>query len=288
MKKTIIFLTLFLMTATLSTAFIIPIPEPPPPPPDEPRTIGYWKHQVNGNGKTFYTVSELLDFSQYIFDHFYLNPVNPIQIEGVTFVIVGTTPSPLELVDLQYIMNINQGTSTLYQRACQQLMALLLNVASEKLSQLSQVSEDGATVSQAIVYIDEIIEVESELAKDIAETLNEGDVVEAGVIPLTTLNIIFGNGLEAVLHLPSFEFSEPVPNPFNPATCLRFNLVEAGEISLVIYDLRGREIARLADGFHSAGKHQITFNASQLSSGVYFACLKMNGLSQTRKILLVK
>ena len=85
-----------------------------------------------------------------------------------------------------------------------------------------------------------------------------------------------------------FELFPASPNPFNPETNLIFDLPNSGHVSLVIYDLRGREIARLADGFHSAGMHQITFNASQLSSGVYFACLTAGNLHQTRKMLLVK
>ena len=86
------------------------------------------------------------------------------------------------------------------------------------------------------------------------------------------------------------EFVLPIspPNHFNPKTKLTFSLPIAGEVSLVVHDLQGRVVARLADGFHSAGMHQITFNASQLPSGVYFARLQVNGLSQTRKILLIK
>lgn len=77
-------------------------------------------------------------------------------------------------------------------------------------------------------------------------------------------------------------------NPFNPETKLIYSLPEAGEVSLVVYDLRGREIARLAEGWFSAGIHQTSFNGRELSSGVYFAMLEAGSVKQVEKLLLVK
>ena len=89
---------------------------------------------------------------------------------------------------------------------------------------------------------------------------------------------------------PVFDFAlhTPYPNPFNPVTNLRFDLPVAGEVSLVIYDVQGRVIAILIDGFQPAGIYQRTFDASDLSSGVYFARLQAEGFSQTRKLLFIK
>ncbi len=78
------------------------------------------------------------------------------------------------------------------------------------------------------------------------------------------------------------------PNPFNPTTDIEFALPQAGEISLVIYDIRGREATRLLEGIMPAGRHSVTFNASSLPSGVYFAKLTAPGSTQTQKLLLVK
>ena len=85
-----------------------------------------------------------------------------------------------------------------------------------------------------------------------------------------------------------FALHAAYPNPFNPETQLTFSLPDAGEVSLVIYDVQGRAVAILIDGFQPAGIYQRTFDASELSSGVYFACLKAEGFSQTRKLLLIK
>lgn len=83
-------------------------------------------------------------------------------------------------------------------------------------------------------------------------------------------------------------FHSIYPNPFNPETNICVNLPFAGDVSLVIYDVVGREITRLLEGWHPAGTYQATFNASDLPTGVYFARLKAEGFSQTRKLLLVK
>ena len=87
--------------------------------------------------------------------------------------------------------------------------------------------------------------------------------------------------LEFILH-------QAYPNPFNLETTLRLELPKAGDVSLVIYDIQGREVVRLIDSFQQAGIYEVDFNASEISSGVYFASLTAGGLLQTRKMLLVK
>ena len=78
------------------------------------------------------------------------------------------------------------------------------------------------------------------------------------------------------------------PNPFNPETSLTFDLPHPGDVSLIIYDIQGREVARLIDGWRSAGTHEIIFNGSELSSGIYFARLVSGDFHQTRKLILIK
>ena len=97
-----------------------------------------------------------------------------------------------------------------------------------------------------------------------------------------------GEEAPAYTHPSSFILHPSSPNPFNPSTVISFELRDAGFVNLVIYDVSGREVARLVDGFQPAGMYQRTFDGSELSSGVYFACLKAEGFSQTRKMLLIK
>ncbi|MBU0518914.1 T9SS type A sorting domain-containing protein [bacterium] len=71
------------------------------------------------------------------------------------------------------------------------------------------------------------------------------------------------------------------PNPFNPTTTMRFNLPTAERVYLSVYDISGRLVARLADGFRQAGTHEVTFDGSQLASGIYVYRLEMSGSGTT-------
>ena len=78
------------------------------------------------------------------------------------------------------------------------------------------------------------------------------------------------------------------PNPFNPETKLTYSLPVSGEVILNIYNITGKQVDTLVQGHQSSGSHEITFNASNLPSGVYFARLEWGGGSLTEKLLLIK
>lgn len=86
----------------------------------------------------------------------------------------------------------------------------------------------------------------------------------------------------------SFELKQNYPNPFNPATKISFSIPENGYVKLRIYDVTGREIAKLVNDFKFAGSYTVNFNASSLSSGVYFYKLEAGIYSEIKKMLLVK
>ena len=85
-----------------------------------------------------------------------------------------------------------------------------------------------------------------------------------------------------------FVFNPPNPNPFNPETEFSFILPKAGNVSLVVYNILGGEVAQLFNGYYPPGFYQATFDASLLSSGIYFARLLANEFQETRKLLLIK
>jgi uncharacterized delta-60 repeat protein len=76
------------------------------------------------------------------------------------------------------------------------------------------------------------------------------------------------------------------PNPFNPATTISFHIEQEGPVHLAVYDVLGREVAVLVDGFRTSGQYKQSFDASRLGSGVYFVRLKTPSQSVARKILL--
>jgi len=78
------------------------------------------------------------------------------------------------------------------------------------------------------------------------------------------------------------------PNPFNPSTVLPFVLETAAEARLAIYDLRGAQVALLAEGWHAAGRHQVRWEAGRMASGVYLAVLETTGRRLVQRITLLK
>jgi hypothetical protein len=82
--------------------------------------------------------------------------------------------------------------------------------------------------------------------------------------------------------------AKPYPNPFNCKAVLNFGMPQTGLATIAIYDILGRKISVLVDQQLSAGKHQITFDATDLASGVYFAKLITDDKLLTQRLVLVK
>ena len=85
-----------------------------------------------------------------------------------------------------------------------------------------------------------------------------------------------------------FSISQNYPNPFNPSTKITYSLPEAGNVKLSVYDALGREVKLLVDKFENAGRHTVEFNASKLSSGVYFYRVEYQNNFTTKKMILMK
>lgn len=79
-----------------------------------------------------------------------------------------------------------------------------------------------------------------------------------------------------------------IPNPFNPATVIRFTLTVGGMVDVRVYDVAGREVDRLENGYFERGIHSIRWRPSGLPSGVYFCVLRAEGIMRTRKMVLIK
>ncbi len=78
------------------------------------------------------------------------------------------------------------------------------------------------------------------------------------------------------------------PNPFNPSTFIEFTLPEDGHVTLKVYNVIGQQVATLFDGVAKADQYKVTFNASQLSSGIYFSILEFGNQRLVRKMMLTK
>ncbi len=85
-----------------------------------------------------------------------------------------------------------------------------------------------------------------------------------------------------------FYLYQNFPNPFNPTTQIRFDIAKAGLVNMSVYDITGRKISDILNENLSAGKHRIDFNASNLSSGVYFYRIETPDFTSIKKMILVK
>ena len=110
-------------------------------------------------------------------------------------------------------------------------------------------------------------------------------------------SIMAANGLEEVVNIDKFdgsqivkefELSQNYPNPFNPGTTIRFALPEAVDVSLKVYDLSGRLVAELMQGMQNAGKYEVEFDGTDLSSGIYLYVLKAGSFKQVKRMILLK
>jgi hypothetical protein len=85
-----------------------------------------------------------------------------------------------------------------------------------------------------------------------------------------------------------YSLSQNYPNPFNPGTIISYQIPESGFVSLVVFDVLGNEVAMLVNENKQPGSYEVTFDAVNLPSGVYFYTLKSNKFVNTKKMLLIK
>lgn len=103
-----------------------------------------------------------------------------------------------------------------------------------------------------------------------------------------TFNMGQGTSVEPEDNPFEFALSQNYPNPFNPTTNISFNIPFASDVTLEVFNMQGQRVATLVNGMTNAGSHTVTFNAENLSSGIYMYRLTAGSFVQTNKMMLVK
>ena len=85
-----------------------------------------------------------------------------------------------------------------------------------------------------------------------------------------------------------YALGQNYPNPFNPQTIITYSLPDAGSVTLRVFNVIGQEVATLVNGVKGAGHHQVVFDASGMSSGLYLYLIQVNGFTASRRMLVLK
>ncbi|MFI5406815.1 MAG: T9SS type A sorting domain-containing protein, partial [Nitrososphaerales archaeon] len=122
---------------------------------------------------------------------------------------------------------------------------------------------------------------------------NDGDMDMTGIDERQDLLILFTNSpvteINSEENIPDeFILLQNYPNPFNPGTVISYQLPMNSNVTLKIYDILGNEITTLVNEQKEPGTYEIYFDASGLSSGMYYYTLTSSGFSETKKMILLK
>jgi len=259
----------------------------------QPRGKGFWKHQfgvaLKGRGQAHIDEAQLCEFLDQIGLHFNDNALNQVVVYEPP--LDGNCQDRLSVASALLHLRGNVG---MRDKARQHLMVSLLNAAAGYISLSEIISEDGATLTQAITYCDNLIDDlggDHEVAKDIAERINCGRLVASGVIPLDTDQIAYRQPVAGAGLMPTL--GQNHPNPFNPESTIWFELPRAQTIKLDVFALNGRHVASLISGQLSAGRHQATWrglddHGQSVPSGMYLYRLEAGGFYETKQMMLIK
>jgi hypothetical protein len=86
----------------------------------------------------------------------------------------------------------------------------------------------------------------------------------------------------------SYSLGKAYPNPFNPTTTIDYNIGQEGHVDMVVYDVSGRIVDTLIDGYKNEGNYKVRWAANAHPSGIYFVIFSINGYTESSKLMLIK
>lgn len=238
---------------------------PVPQPMLSPATLVFFDSVVAGVGKLFP----------------YMNKANLYDGVNPEFVTAPTNLDALKLF-LQYKWSYNQDINWAYEPddGWNQLWPLRENLAYSNAT-LKTAAMGGFPLGD--LYRWWPAEYVQWKAQEQAEHARITTWLETGIDPAVGVREVAG------MELPSiFTLGQNYPNPFNPNTQIEYSVPKTGNISLKVYDLLGEEVATIFEGSQKAGNYIAEFNGSELTSGVYLYRLQSEGVSISKKFILMR
>jgi hypothetical protein len=109
-------------------------------------------------------------------------------------------------------------------------------------------------------------------------------------VHIRTISVLVTNVLAVVNNQVPSEYSlmQNYPNPFNPSTSIQYSIAKSGNVKMIIYDISGREVGTLVDEYTMPGTYEAKWDASGMSSGIYFYKIVTEGFVNTKKMILLK
>ncbi len=274
-----------------------------------PRSRAYWADQLTRalqNKPQDYTLKDFSRFTGLINVHFNHNQINPVDFYSV--------PQPASQSDslmvLKKLLLMCTGEKEPFFKRLgkSDLMALMLNVVSGKISQTQTISADGRTVSQAITYCDMLVNDEIDcpntipghgiqgcryvLADLILTLVNFGLKVPKDLIPADVIQIAYKIHNKETLPT-GFALEQNYPNPFNPKTQIDYALPKDCNVKVMIYNILGQKVMILVDEFQIAGFKTVVWDGKddqgqKCGSGIYFYKIQAGEFTQAKKMVIVK
>ncbi|MGE5431002.1 MAG: S8 family serine peptidase [Syntrophomonadaceae bacterium] len=152
-----------------------------------------------------------------------------------------------------------------------------INVKKD-LGKAQEVLSDIKKSNLSDIYFSSRVEIAENLMGDpSAYSANKGEKQENS-----------GQSLENSGIVTEYALSQNYPNPFNPSTVINFEIPQASKVSLRVYDILGKEVATLVDGYKEMGRYSVQFNAKDIPSGMYIYEIRANNFIRSGKMLLLK
>ncbi|MEJ2616624.1 MAG: T9SS type A sorting domain-containing protein [Ignavibacteriaceae bacterium] len=89
-------------------------------------------------------------------------------------------------------------------------------------------------------------------------------------------------------HRINYSLYQNYPNPFNPLTRIKYSIANSSQVELVVFNTIGKEITRIVNEYQNAGNYEVSFNASEFPSGIYYYKLKAGNYSSVKKLVVLK